>query len=652
MATAVFWKLGVGFIAILAISIFFWVPPALAINNPIIPRELLFGNPEKSSLRISPDGSCLAYIAPASGVLNIFIRTVGKEDDTLITSDKKRGIRQYFWQYDGKHILYIQDKEGDENWHLFQTDLQTKMTRDLTPFDGIQARIIAYEAAIPDVMLVGLNVRDRSFHDVYRLNLKNGALDLDTENTDGAQSYSADNSLQVRFSTFIASDGGTELKIREKPGSPWKLFQKWGPDEMFGGVAGFTRDNRSIWLISSVDANSARLLQVDLETGSSTVIAQDPQYDVGGLQIHPVEKKLEAVGFLRDRSEWQLIDSSLQPDFDILKKVRDADFDVMNRDLADRTWIVAYEDDDSPVTYYAYDRISKKASFIFSNQSKLEKFALSPKKPISFKARDGLEIHGYLTLPVGMEPKNLTTVLLVHGGPWGRDSWGFTPEVQWLANRGYAVLEVNFRGSTGYGKAFLNAGDREWAGKMHNDLLDAKAWAVKEGFADPGKVAIYGGSYGGYATLVGLTFTPEEFACGIDMFGPSNLITLIKSIPPYWAPMKALFDKRMGKLETEEDFLKARSPLFKADKITKPLMIAQGANDPRVKQAESDQIVEALRKKNIPVEYLVIPDEGHGFARPENRLKFYAAAEEFLSKILGGRKEPPSESEKWDSFKQ
>jgi dipeptidyl aminopeptidase/acylaminoacyl peptidase len=313
---------------------------------------------------------------------------------------------------------------------------------------------------------------------------------------------------------------------------------------------------------------------------------------------------------------------------------------------------VSYGVDDGPVPFYVYDRTSRKAAFLFSNRPAQEKYRLAKMQPISFQARDGLKVHGYLTLPVGLEPKNLPLVLNVHGGPWGRDTWGLDNEAQWLANRGYAVLQINFRGSTGYGKAFVNAGDREWAGKMHADLIDGKNWAVKLGYADPKKVCIMGGSYGGYATLVGLTFTPDEFACGVDVVGPSNLVTLLSTIPPYWAPIKSLFKKRVGDLETEQDFLKARSPLFKADQIKVPLLIGQGANDPRVKQAESDQIVAAMRKNGKLVEYIVFPDEGHGFARPENRLIFYAAAEPFLAKCLGGRAEPPSDKEKADAFRK
>jgi dipeptidyl aminopeptidase/acylaminoacyl peptidase len=326
-----------------------------------------------------------------------------------------------------------------------------------------------------------------------------------------------------------------------------------------------------------------------------------------------------------------------------------ADFGIVSRDKADKTWLVAYTMDDGPVYWYAYERATKRAELLFSNQPKLEGAKLAKMQAVSFKAKDGMTIHGYLTLPVGVAAKDLPLIVNVHGGPWARDNWGYRPEVQWMANRGYAVLQVNFRGSTGYGKAYLNAGDKEWGRKMHQDLLDGRDWVVKQGIADPKKVAIYGGSYGGYATLAGLAFTPTEFTCGVDIVGPSNLGTLLASIPPYWAPMKAMFTKRMGDTEA---ILTERSPLYKAGDIVRPLLIAQGANDPRVKQAESDQIVAAMRKNGQTVDYLLFPDEGHGFARPENRMKFYAAAEAFLAKHLGGRVEAPSDAEKWDALKK
>ncbi|MGL4619647.1 MAG: alpha/beta hydrolase family protein, partial [Chroococcidiopsis sp.] len=371
-----------------------------------------------------------------------------------------------------------------------------------------------------------------------------------------------------------------------------------------------------------------------------TVIAEDPEYDIDSVIVHPTDRILQAVSFYRDKQEWQILDQSIAADLEAIAQVRSGEYNITSRDLADKTWLVAYITDNGPVYYYTYDRATKSSTLLFSNQPKLEELQLATMQPVSYPARDGLTIHGYLTTPVGIPAKNLPTILLVHGGPWVRDTWGYDPEVQWLANRGYAVLQVNFRGSTGYGKAFLNAGNREWGAKMHDDLIDAVNWLVEQGISDPQKVAIMGGSYGGYAALAGLTFTPEVFAAGVDIVGPSNLITLMQSIPPYWEPMKAMFAHRLGDLEAEPEFLKSRSPLFYCDRIQKPLLIGQGANDPRVKQAESEQIVAAMRQSNRPVEYLLYADEGHGFARPENRLHFYAKAEEFLAKYLGGRFEP------------
>jgi dipeptidyl aminopeptidase/acylaminoacyl peptidase len=611
---------------------------------PLIPRAALFGNPERAQPRLSPDGSRLAYLAPDNGVLNVWVRSLDKDDASVVTADKKRGIRNFSWQWDGEHILYIQDRDGDENWHVYQTNLKTRATRDLTPFEGIQAQFVAADSAQPDTLLLALNKRDPSLHDVYRLDLRSSELELDTENPGDVLGWTADHALIVRVAQATAPDGGTILRVRDDAKSPWRELTSWGPDESFGGVAAVSPDGRSVYLISSVGANTARLMELELATGQSRVIAEDPQYDVNDVMTHPTSHKLEAVEFVRARSEWLPVDKALEADFAALKQVRKGDIGVASRDLADRTWVVAYLADDAPVHYYAFDRGTRKATLLFSNRPALEGKRLAEMRPVSFKARDGLMLHGYLTLPTGSAGKKLPMVVNVHGGPWGRDTWGLDNEAQWLANRGYAVLQVNFRGSTGYGKQHLNAGDREWAGKMHTDLLDGKQWAIEQGYADPAKVAIMGGSYGGYATLVGVAFTPDAFTCGVDIVGPSNLETLLKSIPPYWKNFAAVFHKRMGRLE-ETEFLKSRSPLYKADQIKVPLLIAQGANDPRVKQAESDQIVQAMRKNSKPVDYYVYPDEGHGFARPENRMAFYAASEQFLARCLGGRAEPPSEAE-------
>lgn len=606
-------------------------------KTPLIPRDVLFGNPEKAAPKISPDGKMLTYLAPDEGVLNVWVRNVGQTNDRVVTTDRKRGIRFYFWQPDSEHIIYLQDQEGDENWHVYQAHLETKAVRDLTPFKEVQARIVEVDPNFPDQMLVAINNRDPQVHDVYRVRLKTGEAELDTQNPGDVADWASDNAMQVRIAQVLLPDGSTEIRVRDNAQSPWRAFQKWGADESFGGVVGFTPNNNGVWLISSVDANAARLLEIDLATGESRVVSEDQQYDVSSILTHPKRHTLEAVQFVRARSDWAIVDPSLQADFDALRELSDADFGIISRDFQDKTWIVAYIEDDGPVYYYTYDRATRKPTLLFSNLPALEQYQLAGMQPVSFEARDGMTLHGYLTMPVGVAHENPPMVLNVHGGPWARDVWGLDAEAQWLANRGYAVLQVNFRGSTGYGKAYLNAGDREWAGKMHTDLIDAKDWAVDQGYADPARVALYGGSYGGYATLVGLAFTPEEFAAGVDIVGPSNLNTLIESIPPYWATVKAMFTKRVG---DDEEFLNSRSPLFKADKIIKPLLIAQGANDPRVKKAESDQIVEAMQKAKIPVEYILYTDEGHGFARPENRLHFYAKAEEFLAKYLGGRFEP------------
>jgi len=607
---------------------------------PLIPREILFGNPEKTSPRLSPDGKYLAYIAPnEENVLQVWLRTVGQEDDQILTADKKRGIRIFFWTYNADQLIYMQDSDGDENFHLYLVNIHSKSVRDLTPFQCVKAELVELEPKFPDQALVALNLNNPQKFDVYRINLTNGAVDFDTDNPGNIISWTADADFQVRAAIASTPDGGYDLLLRETTDKQWDVLRHWGLEEQ-GNSVSFSADGKTLYIEGSHDANAQRLLAVDLDTREETAIAQDEQYDVMGIVIQPVTRVIQAVSFYKDKQEWQVIDESIAADFEAITKVRSGEFSLISRDLEDKNWLLAYNTDDGPVYYYTYNRESKTSTFLFSNQPKLEGLQLASMQPISYEARDGLTIHGYLTTPVEIPSQNLPTVLLVHGGPWVRDTWGLDPEAQWLANRGYAVLQVNYRGSTGYGKAFLNAGNREWAAKMHDDLIDGVNWLVEKGISDPQKIAIMGGSYGGYATLVGLTFTPEIFAAGVDIVGPSNLITLIQTIPPYWEPLKAMLYHRVGNLETEAEFLKSRSPLFFADKIQKPLLIGQGANDPRVKQSESDQIVNAMQQAGLPVKYVLYPDEGHGFARPENRLHFFAIAEEFLAQYLGGRFEP------------
>lgn len=617
--------------------------PLTAQLPPLIPRETLFGNPERARPRLSPDGKYLAYIAPDDkNVLQVWLCTVGETDDRQLTADKKRGIRAYFWTYDGNQLIYMQDADGDENFHCYAVSIHSNIVRDLTPFQGVKAEPIELDPDHPDQILVGMNLNDPQIFDVYRVNLSNGAVEFDTQNPGNIINWMADPELQIRVAVAATPDGGSDLLYRATVDQEWELLRHWSADDE-GYPVGFSADGKTLYLVGSHDANAQRLLALDLATRQETVIAADEQYDVGGVVTHPTNHTLQAVAFYRDKLNWQILDNSIAADFEAIAQVRPGEFSIGSRTLADDRWLVSYTADDGPVYYYIYDRNSKTSTFLFSNQPELEQLALASMQPISYSARDGLTIHGYLTTPAGIPAQNLPAVLLVHGGPWARDTWGYDPEAQWLANRGYAVLQVNFRGSTGYGKAFLNAGNREWAAKMHDDLLDAVNWLVDQGIADRHKVAIMGGSYGGYATLVGLTFTPEVFAAGVDIVGPSNILTLLQSIPPYWEPIKAQMYHRIGNMETEADFLKSRSPLFFIDRIQKPLLIGQGANDPRVKQAESDQIVEAMRQAGKPVEYVLYPDEGHGFARPENRLHFYAIAEEFLAKYLGGRCEPVGE---------
>lgn len=604
---------------------------------PLIPRETLFGNPEKSSPRLSPDGKYLAYLAPdENNVMQVWLQTVGQEDDRKLTDDKKRGIRAYFWTYTPDQLIYLQDSDGDENFHLYSVNITTGIVRDLTPFQGVKAQPIDFDPEFPNVALVGLNLNNPQIFDVYRLNLTNGAVEFDTPNPGNIVSWTADAKFQIRAAIAATADGGSDLLYRDSTADDWQILRHWGPDDQ-GAALSFSADNQTLYMIGSHDANAQRLIALDLATKAETVLAEDEQYDVGGILMHPTNRTIQAVSFYKARVEWRVLDQSIAPDLEAISQVREGQYGISSRTLEDDTWLISYLTDDGPVYYYTYDHASKNSNLLFSNQPELEDLALASMQPVTYTARDGLTIHGYLTLPVGVEPKNLPTVLFVHGGPWARDTWGYSPTVQWLANRGYAVLQVNYRGSTGYGKAFLNAGNREWAAKMHDDLIDATEWLIGQGISDPQKVAIMGGSYGGYATLVGLTFTPDVFACGVDIVGPSNLITLMQSIPPYWKPLLANMYHRVGNMEAEPEFLKARSPLFFVNKITKPLLIGQGANDPRVKQAESEQIVEAMQKADKPVEYVLYTDEGHGFARPENRLHFYALAEEFLAKYLGGR---------------
>jgi dipeptidyl aminopeptidase/acylaminoacyl peptidase len=593
-----------------------------------VPRELLFGNPEKSSPKISPNGLHWAYLAPDEGVLNVWVGLEGRNARPL-TSDRGRGIRVFLWAEDERSILYLQDANGDENWHLYQTDLESGVTRDLTPYPGVQAQIVATEPRFKDEILVALNDRDPKVHDVWRIKLGDGSRTLEATNPGDAIGWLADHDFKIALHKAMTPDGGTVLRVRE--GAGWRDFLTCGPDDNLG-AHGFA-PNGDLYVESSVDRDTTALLQVPLGGGAPAVLAEHAESDLGGVLLHPRKYHAEAAAFEVDRLHWTVLDPALRMDFLAMAALQ-GDVTIVSRNDADTVWYLLVNKPDASPAFLRWNRVGRVATPLFKTRPRLDPYTLAPMAPVKYAARDGLDVRGYLTTPAGVEAKKLPLVLVVHGGPWVRDRWGFNPEAQWLASLGYAALQLNYRGSSGFGKRHLHLGDREWGAKMQDDLTDGVKWAVDQGIADPARVAIYGGSYGGYAALAGAAFTPGVYRCAIDVVGPSNLITLIRSIPPYWEPMKRVFDLRVGSVDTEEAFLKSRSPLFHVDKIDIPLLIAQGAHDPRVKQAESEQIVSALRAKGKPVEYLLYPDEGHGFAKPGNRLDFYAKAEAFLAKHL------------------
>ncbi|MGD0953487.1 MAG: S9 family peptidase [Methanotrichaceae archaeon] len=620
------------------------------VNNTshLIPRDILFGNPDRTMVRISSDGSNISYLAPVKGVLNVWIAPAGHlEKARPVTNDTYRGIHDYGWAYTNKDLLYLQDKNGNENYSIFSVNLSSGLVKNLTPFEGVQASIKALSPKFPREAVISLNKRDPEYSDLYKLNITTGNLTLLMENKE-FMDFDVDDNLTVRLAHKMTLDGGEEIYKLTKNG--WKLFQQIGKDDFLTtGSLGSNKNNKEVYFMDSRGRDTAALFVMNLTTGNETLIAEDPKADFSDSMTHLTEKNVQAVAFTYERKQWKVIDQSIAGDLDYLRKVADGDVEVLDRTLDDKTWIVAYIMDDGPVRYYSYDRDKKEAKFLLTNMEKLEGQPLAKMIPVVIKSRDNMSLVSYYTLPLGSDKsgdgkpeKPVPMVLYVHGGPWDRDEWGFDPVHQWLANRGYAVLSVNYRESTGFGKNFTNAGNLEWGRKMQDDLIDAVNWSLKQGIADPQKIAIMGGSYGGYATLAGLTFTPRLFSCGVDICGPSNLTSLLESVPAYWLPQMELWTSRVGDYRTKEgrELLKERSPIKYADKIQRPLLIGQGANDPRVRQNESDQIVNVMHVKNLSVTYVIYSDEGHGFARPENKISFFAVAEAFLAKHLGGRYEP------------
>jgi dipeptidyl aminopeptidase/acylaminoacyl peptidase len=616
---------------------------------PLIPRATLFGNPSRFQARLSPDGAWLTWLAPLEGVLNLWLAPVGDVAAAEpLTRRKGRPIAWQDWSWDGRHILFMHDENGEENWRISTVDRVSGVVRDLTPPAGVSAQLFLESPDRTGILLVGLNDRDRKWHDVWSIDLATAERRLVLENTGEFWSFNFDWQLNPRLGRKAASHGGGSrlYRLTGAKGEPWLDIPH--ADEMTTWPLRFNHAGDAFTMMSSLGRDRAALVSVDAASGAETVVAEHAEVDIGAWQIwNPVTFEVDAIGANHLRQEWIALTPAIADDLQFLKtNLGIAEFFVDSQSADNRRWIVTAYSAERPVTYFLYDRNRVAISELFSERPDLAGYRLAPMQAHIIKSRDGLDLVSYLTLPAD-EPAErpavpLPMVLVVHGGPWGRDIYGYRPDHQWLANRGYAVLSVNYRASTGFGKDFVNAGVREHAGKMHDDLIDAVEWAVREGIARRDKVAITGASYGGYATLVGLTFTPDVFYCGVSIVGISNLITLLENMPPYWAGFAEFMFASFADVRTEEGraWLRSRSPLYKVDQICSPLLIAHGRNDVRCKLQESDQIVAAMRERGLPVTYVVYPDEGHGFLRPEGRTSFNAISEAFLAAHLGGRCEP------------
>ena len=609
---------------------------------PLIPRDVFFGNPRQTSPRISPDGTTLAFLAPSDrGIMNIWVRKLGRMDAVMVTDVAGGGVPSFMmrWTHDSRRILFLKDNNGDEIHHVYMVEPGTKILRDLTPFAGRRSNQYALAKNRPDEVLAALNLRDSRTFEIYRIDLNSGALKFDTQIPGNFTDWAVDDDLEVRAAMVVdPKDGSSILRVRDGRDEPWQDLLTFPFGEK-GRFLGFLSGGRSAYIESSLDSDTSRLIETDLRTGRILrVISSHDRCDLGQTLISPVTGRVQAVSYEYLKPEWKLLDDELRKDFDFLGRNRSGTFVVDNRDAADGKWIVSDITDSGSGAACLYDRESRTVNLLFEDRPELSKYVLAEMKPELITARDGLKLVSYLTLPVGREPRNLPMVLWVHGGPWARDNWGYARIAQLLANRGYAVLQVNFRGSDGFGKKFLNAGNGQWGvGGMQHDLTDAVAWAVEKGIADPKRIAILGISYGGYAVLAGLAFTPELYACGVDMFGPTDVNTMMDS---FRGPRRKVFLQRIGDVEADPEFNRKISPLYHADKIKAPILVVQGQNDPRVRIEQSDRMIRALREAKRPVTYIVYSDEGHTFQKAENNSDFWGHVEEFLAAHLGGRAEP------------
>jgi dipeptidyl aminopeptidase/acylaminoacyl peptidase len=609
---------------------------------PLIPLRDFFRNPEGAAYQISPGGDYISWMAPWENRLNVFVQPVGGGEPRRLTDATKRDLAGYFWAAKDQ-IVYLQDDGGDENFHLFAINADGTNRQDLTPFPGVRVGVVDDLRDDEDHLLISMNKRDARVFDVFRLNTRTGAMELVAENPGSVSDWVTDHDGKVRAA--VQTDGvNTELLYRATEEEPLKKVLVTDFRESVSPLF-FTFDNKELYAASNLGRDKTAIVRLDPATGKELeLIFEHPEVDTSALLASDKRKVITAAAFTRDRQEYHFFDEWRR---DLQKKLEEklpgVEVALSSMNLDEDKFIVRSHSDRTRGAFWFYDTKTDELRKLADVSPWLDENQMAAMKPVRVTARDGLVLPGYLTLPPGVEPKNLPAVLLVHGGPWARDDWGFDGGAQFLANRGYAVLQINFRGSTGYGRAFWEKGFKQWGKTMQDDVTDAARWIVSEGIADPKRIAIYGGSYGGYAALAGMAFTPGVYAAGISFVGPSNLFTLLETVPPYWEPMRKMNYEMIGDPEKDKELLTAASPLFSADKIQSPLLIAQGANDPRVKKAESDQIVEALKKRGVDVPYIVRENEGHGFANEENRMYFYRAVERFLAKHLGGRTEPGGE---------
>jgi len=616
---------------------------------PLIDRDVIFGNPEIAAAELSPDGKYIAFLKPWKDTRNVYVKAVGEPFSAarLLTTETKRPVAGYFWTRDGKYILYAKDNDGDENYNVYAVDPSAKPavgaeappSRDLTGLKGVRVMLYEVPKSDPDVVYIGLNDRDKAWHDLYKLKISTGEKTLIRKNTERITGWVFDLKGQLRMATRSAENGDTEMLRVDADGFTkvysCSVFETCGPLQ-------FQPGDQRLYMETNKGTDLISLVLFDAQTGKTEMVESDPlgKVDFGGALFSEANDELVETWYIAARVKTYYKNTAFGDDVHWIEhKFPDHEINVVSRTKDEQVWLVTAVSDTEPGETLLFDRKTRTLTPQFKVREKLPRADLAQMTPATYKSSDGLEIPAYLTLPKGVEAKNLPTLIIPHGGPWGRDQWGYNALAQFFANRGYAVLMPNFRGSTGYGRKFLDAGNLEWGRKMQDDLTWGAKFVVSQGIADPKRVGILGGSYGGYATLAGVAFTPDLYAAAVDIVGPSNLITLLDSIPPYWESIRKLFYVRMGDPNTPQGkaLLTEESPLNSADKIKTPLLVAQGANDPRVNRREAEQIVIALRDRGFPVEYILAPDEGHGFARPVNNLALFMASEKFLALHLGGK---------------